>query len=139
MVLRGQRLAGISPPLTQSLVKQQLVAFPAQALHDSPQALHSATLGYFSHSFWQSLQPSRPPWPNGRMLRIDRRQCGQRAAGHDQLEGRIGATGHAVSFILYMPSNAEGSHCPSRHNAGGPSQGLVFRRMQALHLSAPAA
>jgi hypothetical protein len=28
----------------------------AHALHESPQALHSAILGNFSHSFWQSLQ-----------------------------------------------------------------------------------
>src|ERR1700730_17698665 len=45
------------------------------------------------------------------MFRIDRRQCRQRAAGSNELEGRIGATRHTRVFHLIhaevMPPSSE--------------------------------
>ena len=64
------------------------------------------------------------------MLGIDRRQCGQRAAGGNELEGRIGATGHARVFHL-IHTEAMPQAVISRRDTmpGGFLKGLVFRRM----------
>src|SRR3984893_11378171 len=94
-----------APPLNQSSSQAATLSHSAaQALQASPQVLHSTTLGYFSHAFWQSLQTiatGLAKWPVCSELTAASAASASQAA--TSAKAASAQSDMLVSFILYMP------------------------------------
>src|ERR1700730_3817730 len=103
-----------APPLNQSSSQAATLSHSAaQALQASPQVLHSATLGYFSHAFWQSLQTIATgfaKWPVCSELTAASAASASQAA--TSWKAASAQSDMLVSFILYMPRQCRRQSLP---------------------------